>query len=156
MDAAHVVALWLHGIAMVIVLGWYVALGRVVLPALSRSLDGATLARAVSGMAGRARPLVLLAIVVFIATGAWLLATDSRYAGVGNLSTTWSSLMLAKHVVVVVMVVLGVVVDRLAASVREVRDDAVAREVGILGLATDGMTSLGAIVLLLTAAAQAS
>lgn len=156
MDTAHVVALWLHSVAMVIVVGYYGILGRIVLPSLARSLDGPTLGRTVPAIERRALPLVLLSIVLFGVTGAYLLVTDPRYAGLGNISTTWATLMLVKHLVVVVMIGLGVGVDRLAAAVGEATEAGRHRTMEILTLATEGTTAMGAIVLLLTAAAQGS
>ena len=156
MDVVHVAAVWLHAVAMVIVLGYYAILSRVVLPALSRALDGAALGRAVPAVERRALPVVGVAIVVFVITGVYLLAVDGRYAGVGSFATTWAMLMLVKHVVVGVMVVLGIGIDRLAAAVGEASDEGRGRTLDLLVLGMDGMTVLGAIVLLLTAAAQLS
>jgi uncharacterized membrane protein len=157
MDVVHVAAIWLHALAMVIVLGYYAILSRIVLPAVARALDGPALARAVPAVERRALPLVVIAIVVFIATGVYLLAIDGRYGGLGAFTaTTWSMLMLVKHVVVGVMVVLGIGIDRLAAAVGDASDAGRGRTFELLVLTTDGMTVLGAIVLLLTAAAQLS
>jgi uncharacterized membrane protein len=156
MDAAHVVAIWLHALAMVVVLGYYGILGRVALPALVRTLDGPALSRAVPAIERRALPIVIIGIVLFVLTGIYLLVQDGRYAGVGSFASTWSTLMLVKHLVVVVMVVLGVGIDRLAAAVGRASDEGRGRLVEVLILALDGMTALGAIVLLLTAAAQLS
>jgi len=156
MDATQVVAIWLHALAMVVVLGYYGILGRIVLPALARTLDGPSLGRAVPAMERRALPIVILGIVAFVVTGIYLLAQDGRYSGVGSFESTWSTLMLVKHLVVVGMVVLGVGIDRLAIAVGQASDEGRARLVEVLVLALDGMTALGAIVLLLTAAAQLS
>lgn len=156
MDITHVAAIWFHALAMVVVIGYYAVLSRIVLPALSRTLDGAALARAVPAVERRALPLVGIAIVVFVVTGVYLLAIDGRYAGVASFATTWAVLILVKHVVVGVMVVLGIGIDRLAAAVGDVPDGGRGRTLELLALAMDTMTALGAIVLLLTAAAQVS
>jgi uncharacterized membrane protein len=157
MDAVQVAALWLHTLAMVIVVGYYGILGRIVLPALSRGLDGEALARIVPAIERRAVPFVVVSVVAFVATGSYLLAVDTRYEGLGAFfASTWSTLMLVKHGVIVLMVGLAVGVDRLAAMVGEATDEARGRTMGYLGLATEAMTALGALVLLLTAAAQLS
>jgi uncharacterized membrane protein len=156
MDITHVSAIWLHAVAMVVVIGYYAVLSRIVLPALSRTLDGAELARAVPAVERRALPLVGVAIVVFVVTGVYLLAIDGQYGGVGSFATTWAVLILVKHVVVGFMVVLGIGIDRLAAAVGDVPDGGRGRTLELLALAMDAMTALGAIVLLLTAAAQVS
>ena len=158
MDAGAIGAAWLHALGMVVVLGYYGILGRIVLPALSRSLDGEALGRAVVAIERRALPVVLLAIVLFTVTGIILLLGDERYAGLGNLfASTWTTLMTVKHMVVVLMVALGIGIDRMAAGIGQAAtDDARRRDIEILVLAVDAMTALGAIVLLLTAAAQAA
>ncbi len=156
MDMVQLAALWSHTLAMVVVLGYYVVLGRVVLPALSRSLDGAPFAMAVRAIERRALPPVMAGIVLFVASGAYLLVRDGRYGGVGSFDSSWSTLMLVKHLVVAVMVALGIGIDRLVAAIGDASDEVRRRSLDVLSLATDGMTALGLIVLLLTAAAQLS
>ena len=156
MDAAHLIALWLHALAMVVVLGYYGIMSRIVLPALGRSLAGPTLAGVVQAIERRALPIVLAGIVTFIITGIYLLVRDGRYAGVGSFASTWSTLMLVKHLVVVAMVALGVGIDRLAAGLPNTSEVGLGRTIEFLTLAMDGMAALGILVLLLTAAAQLS
>jgi uncharacterized membrane protein len=156
MDATHVVALWLHALSMVVVLGYYGILARIVIPALARNLEGAALARTIPAIERRALPIMLLGIALFVVTGIYLLVKDGRYTGIGEFASTWSTLMLVKHLVVVAMVVLGVGIDRLAAAVGNASDEGRKQTIDVLVLALDGMTALGAIVLLLTAAAQLS
>jgi uncharacterized membrane protein len=154
MDPVHVGALWLHTLAMVIVLGYYGILARIVLPALRRSLDGPGLATAVPAVERRALPFVLAAVVMFIVTGAYLLVVDEQYAGIGDFSSSWSTLMLVKHLVIVVMIALAVVVDRLARSVGEATEEGRGQVLDVLVLVADGAVAMGAIALLLTAVAQ--
>ncbi len=156
MDATHLIALWLHALAMVVVLGYYGILSRIVLPVLARSLDGPALARIVPAIERRALPILLAGVVLFIVTGIYLLVRDGRYAGVGSFASTWSTLMLIKHLVVVAMVALAIGVDRLAAGLAETSDIGRGRTLELLTLAMDGMAALGILVLLLTAAAQLS
>lgn len=156
MDLGHVLAVWIHTLSLVIVLGYYGILGRVVLPALERSLDRATQASALVAIERRALPLLILSMALFTATGAYLLVIDADYAGLGNVfASTWTTLMFAKHIVVVGVVVLGVAVDRLvrrvgAAATDEARGSAMRR----LELSAEGATGLGALTILLTAFAQ--
>ena len=44
MDYLHLGAITIHTLAMILVVGYYGLLGRVILPALRRSLDGPTMA----------------------------------------------------------------------------------------------------------------
>ena len=105
----------------------------------------------------RALPVIVGSLVIFLATGVYLMGADTRYSGVGEITDAWSSLLLVKHVVVAVMVGLGLYVDaiivRRLAPPDAVDQDATARWLMVVAGA---MTALGLLVLYLTAAAQAS
>ena len=158
MDYLQLGAITVHTLAMILVVGYYGILGRVILPALDRSLDGPTMATTLVAVERRGIRLVVLAIVLFSISGAYLLVIDDQYAGLGNfMATTWTTLMLVKHLVVVAMVVIGVGVDRLVAMVADTQDDEARKgALGLLELGVETMTGLGALVVLLTAAAQLS
>ncbi len=156
MDVPQVLAVWFHTLAFVIAWGYYGVLGRMVLPGLERSLDGPALGAALAAIERRALPLVFGSLVLFTVTGTYLLVTDADYAGVGDFfASTWTSLMLIKHVLVIGLIALGVLVDRLVRQVDEAPDEGGRRSaLHRLGLATEGATGLGALIVLLTAAAQ--
>ena len=157
MDLAHVLAVWLHTLALVIALGYYGILGRVVLPAFKRSLDGSAQATALVAIERRALPLLVLSIALFTATGVYLLVIDPDYSGLGSVfASTWTTLMFVKHVLVVGLVVLAVAVDRLVRRVAAATSDG-ARVAALkrLELSAEAATGLGALIILLTAAAQA-
>ncbi|HET9615119.1 MAG TPA: hypothetical protein VFP22_09925, partial [Candidatus Limnocylindrales bacterium] len=125
MDIGLLVATWIHTVAFVIAWGYYGILGRVTLPALERSLDPPARARTLVAIERIALPLVLLSMALFVVTGTYLLLVDPRYAGLGNFfANAWSTLMLAKHGVVVVLVALGVTVDVLIRRAGVAADDA--------------------------------
>ncbi len=158
MDVTWVSMTWLHQVSIVVLLGFYTALAIVVLPAVSRSLDGDGVGRAVGAIGRRSRPLVIVTVLVFLVTGTYLLLTAGRYDGVGNVfASTWTTLLTVKHLLVLVMLAVAFAVDRLAVAVSEAGSDT-AREtaLGALGLATQGVTVIGLLVLLLTASAQGS
>jgi uncharacterized membrane protein len=157
-DYVDVGALTLHTLAMMIVLGYYGILGRVILPALRRTLAGPELGASLAAVERRAFLLVGLAVVIFTATGSYLLVVDDGYAGLGNFfASTWTTLMLVKHGLVILMVGLGIGIHRLVGGVADAPSE-VAREtaLGLLGLAAESMTVMGAIVVLLTTIAQLS
>lgn len=158
MDLLHVGASWLHEIAAVVLLGYYGLLALVFLPALSRTVEGPALGEAVETTERRARPWLVASVAVFLATGIYLLATDLRFTGIGALSNGWSLLILVKHGLVIAMLVLGAFMDwLLAPDVALAETDAErARAFGRVQASAAGMTVLGAVVLLLTAAAQGS
>lgn len=156
MDYLAVGAGWLHTLAFLIVLGYYGILGRFIVPALERTLDGPVLARALVALERQAVPFVLLSVVTFIVTGAYLLVADPNYEGLGNVSgSSWATLMLLKHLLVAGLVVLGVVVDILIRDL-DWAADAVARHAAVrrIRLAAEGTTGLGAVIILLTVVAQ--
>jgi uncharacterized membrane protein len=156
MDPWLVLAIWLHTVAFVIAWGYYGILGRMVLPALERSLDGRAGTAALVAIEGRALPLIVLSLVLFTVTGSYLLVVDPKYTGLGDFfSSTWTVLMLVKHVLVVGMVALGVVVDRLIRRAAEAAsDEARAAALRRVALSAEAATALGALIALSTAAAQ--
>jgi uncharacterized membrane protein len=156
MDVLTVVALWLHTVAFVIAWGYYGVLGRIVLPALHGGEEPAVLGPTLASIERRAIPLVAVSGVLFVASGTYLLASSPEYAGLGSFfATTWTTLMLVKHVFVVAFVAAAVVVDasvrRLGTSTNADERRAVARRVRI---GAEAATGLGALIALLTAAAQ--
>lgn len=157
MDFTQVLSLWLHTLAFVIVMGYYGVLGRIVLPGLRRSLDLEQAAGALMAIERRALPFVLLSVVLFALTGSYLLVIDPDYAGLGNYTTSWATLMLFKHVVVVTLVVVGLMIDRMIRQLADAADDT-AREQALrrIGLSAEGATGLGALTILLTVMAQLS
>ena len=156
MDVAQVIAIFIHTLALVIAWGYYGILGRIIAPALERTLAQPQRAATLAAIERRALPLVIASVVLLIGTGAYLLVIDPHYAGLGNLfATTWTTLLLVKHVLVIGLVGLGVGVDILIREAAEATTDR-ARDsaTGLALLAADGATALGALIVLLTVIAQ--
>lgn len=157
MDVVHAGAITLHTLAMIVVLGYYAVLGRVVVPALRRAPDTLEAGRLLASIEARALPIIAVAVVAFIVTGVWLMLTDEQYLGLGTAPGTWGALILAKHAIVLGLVALGVLVDVLVRDVGrtdmpETADGRLRR----VGLASDGVSALGVVVVALTAMAQLS
>jgi uncharacterized membrane protein len=153
MDPLHVGATWLHAVAMTFALGYYAVLGWVAIPVLERLRAQVDPGEAVAAIERRALPVIVGAIAVFTASGLVLMVGDGRYDGLGNVTaSTWTILMLLKHVVVAVMVGLGLTLHVIAT-----RDpaEALQRRRPVQRLA-QVIAALGAVVLLITAAAQDS
>jgi uncharacterized membrane protein len=157
-SVAEAGAVWFHVVATVVLIGYYAILGFFVLPVLRRTVAIDTLCESIAAVERRALPVMIGSVVVFLATGIYLMGIDSRYGGVGNITgSTWSTLFLIKHLLVVGLVGLGLVVDALIVRASTAAEaGAQAGGVRRVTLACQAMALLGAVILLLTAAAQAS
>ncbi|MHB8961155.1 MAG: hypothetical protein ACYDAN_16210 [Candidatus Limnocylindrales bacterium] len=149
--------LWIHLLATATLVGYYLVLAAVVIPAVARAPDDPGASRLPSGrlladIERRAMPFLLASLGAFLATGIELLTANPRYAGVGQLGGAWATLLLAKHIVVVGMLVGGSALDGLL--VRAGRDDRMRPIPARLVWTARAQAALGALVLLLTAAAQ--
>lgn len=152
------VALWLHTVAFVIAWGYYGIVGRIVIPSLETSSSQQVGPPLLASIERRALPFVLIGVVVFIVTGSYLLVVDSRYAGLGNFfASQWTVLMLVKHVVIAALVVVAIWYDSIVRHlVGEHNGSTQARGIRKARLAAEAATGLGALVALLTVAAQLS
>lgn len=157
MDLVNVGATWLHLIATVALLGYYGIVGLLVVPVLWRIVPARELGVSIASVERRAFPVIIGSLAVFLATGVYLMGVDPQYGGVGDVSgSAWATLFLVKHLVVLGMVGVGVYIDALIVrrfALPEATDHAAVRR---LEVAAGFMTALGAVVLLLTAAGQAS
>jgi uncharacterized membrane protein len=156
-DLVLVVSVAVHTLAIVIVLGYYGILGRIVVPALQRSLEPRAVAASLGAIERRARPFLVLAIAAFAITGIYMTVADDQYEGLSALgSSGWTTLILLKHAVVALLVGLGLVLDRLIDGLSAWQAGPPERSVRVVGFMAEGITALGAIVILMTAAAQFS
>jgi uncharacterized membrane protein len=158
MDVGQIVAVWLHTVGFVIAWGYYGVLARMVIPELAADGSDRAGVLALAGIERRALTLIGAALLLFLVTGTYLLLTDASYQGLGNFfASTWTTLMLVKHVVVVALVAVGfgidVLIRRAAGSISQAD-----RRTALRGarLGAEAATGLGAVIALLTAAAQAS
>jgi uncharacterized membrane protein len=95
------VAVWLHALGTVVLIGHYLLLSVIYLPALA---GNGTLLRDISR---RSRPWMYASLLVFMVTGIILMFADPNYLGVGDFGNVWGVLMLVKHLLIVAMIVLG-------------------------------------------------
>ncbi len=157
MSITLVGAAWLHLGATIVVVGYFAVLTLFVLPVLGRALPGALLGTTVASIERRALPVVVGSFVVFLATGIYMTGGDARYGGPGSIDSPWATIVLVKHGVIVVMLALGAWVDAVAVRAGASTDDGGrASAIRRFTLGSGVLTALGLLVLLLTAAAQAS
>jgi uncharacterized membrane protein len=148
-----ILALWAHLLATVILVGYYTVMAVIVLPSLAAlsAVDGTGIIAAVER---RAMPALVASLVVFLATGVYLQASDPRYAGPGNVAGDWATPMLVKHLVVVAMVVAGSLADGLIVRAAAAGVQGPSRVSARITWMLRATAALGALVLALTAAAQ--
>lgn len=155
MDLMQVGAVWLHTVAFVIAWGYYGILARMILPGLGGTLDLARQTHTLAAIERKALPFVLLAVVIFVVTGTYLLVTNPAYRGLGSFTTTWATLMLVKHLLVIGLVGLAVLIDYLIRGLGEGQiDSGNIADLRLIRLSADAATGLGALIALLTVAAQ--
>lgn len=94
-------SVWLHALATVVFIGYYVVLAAIYLPALSKN------GPALSEISKRSRSWMYASLIIFIFTGTYLMLIDSGYLGFMNFSNFWGIVMLVKHLLVLVMIGLG-------------------------------------------------
>jgi uncharacterized membrane protein len=157
-SVAEVGAVWLHVVATVVLIGYYTVLGFLVLPVLRRTVAVGDLCESIAAVERRALPVLVGSVIVFLATGVYLMGIDPKYGGVGNVTgSTWATLFLVKHLLVVGFVGLGLFVDAIIVRGGTATDpEGQAAVVRRVSLACQAMALLGAVILLVTAAAQAS
>ncbi|HSO30078.1 MAG TPA: CopD family protein [Candidatus Sulfomarinibacteraceae bacterium] len=157
MDLVQVGATWLHLLATVALVGYYAVVGLIVLPAVRQTVPAREFGETIGAVERRALPVIVGALIVFLATGVSLMGNDPSYEGVGNVTgSAWATLLLAKHLVVLVMVGLGAYIDALIARRFATGDPGQPAPVRRLSIAVGAMTLLGAVVLLMSAVAQAT
>lgn len=145
---------WLHSLATVVLIGHYLLLAVLYLPAMkgtSPEITGPIL----SEISKRSRRWMYASLLIFIVTGVYLMFADPNYRGVGDFSNFWSVMMLVKHILIVGMIGAGFFFNAILRvgpmlSSRNGGQQAYAR----FRLFVNSMAVSGVLVLLLTALAQ--
>jgi uncharacterized membrane protein len=156
-QALLVSSLWLHALATVVLLGYYLLLSLVYLPYLSQEFSGVALGAALDGISQRIRPWLGASLLVFLVSGVYLMFGDANYLGFGRFGNSWSVLMLVKHVLVLAMVGLWAWLSAMLRRGMRVAAKAPQPQLASLGrirLIVHATSACGVLVLLVTAVAQ--
>ena len=143
-------SVWLHALGTVVLVGHYLLLSVIYLPALAK--DGRSF---LSDISKRSRPWMYASLLVFMVTGIYLMFADPNYLGVGDFGNLWGVLMLVKHLLIVAMIVLGFIFNAIL-RVGPLMASNNRAETGLrrFRLYSNLMAISGVLVLLLTALAQ--
>ncbi|MEM9952306.1 MAG: CopD family protein [Chloroflexota bacterium] len=96
-------AIWIGGLLMTMIL---------VYPEVTRVLQGSpALYQFLSRLRQRFYPISNLSLVALIVTGSFQMTADEYYDGLLTFDNAWSQIMLVKHIVIVVMAVVGLVLQ---------------------------------------------
>ena len=142
---------WLHAMATVIFIGYYVLLALIFLPVLSKTENGTAL----SEMSKRSRSWMYVSLLIFIITGIYLMIADPNYLGFADFGNFWGIVMLVKHILIVGMIAMGFWFNAiLRVGPLMSSNTGVTQAISRFGWYVNAMAISGVLVLLLTALAQ--
>lgn len=148
------VSTWLHALATVVFIGYFVLLALIYLPAIKDKYD-VTVGELLGEFSKRSRTWMYAALLIFMITGFHLMLVDPYYLGVGNFGNLWSILMLVKHVLILGMIAAGFwfnAILRVGPMLSSKTGSSQAMD--RFRLYSNGMAIAGVLVLLLTAISQ--
>ena len=143
---------WLHTLATVVFIGYYLFLGQIYLPIFERQAKGKALRELLEEVSRRLRPYFGGSLLVFVVTGTYLMVINKDYLGLGDFfGNAWSVLIVTKHVLVLAFLVLVVFSERvILAKISDEQPQALKQFRRALG----ANTLIGILIILLTTAAQ--
>lgn len=104
---------WLHVLATIVWLGYYVFTSLIYLPILERRMQADDLRYTLEQISSRLRPFFGASLLIFVVTGTHLMLINENYLGLGNFfGNIWSILVVVKHVLVLAFLVLAVYSER--------------------------------------------
>jgi uncharacterized membrane protein len=106
------ISLFFHICATVIWIGGILIITLLVIPEVSRILaEQPTLYKTLYRLRKRFYPISNLSLVVLIVTGLSQMTADPNYDGLMQFNNTWSQVMLVKHILIVVMALIGLAIQ---------------------------------------------
>lgn len=143
---------WLHVLATIVWLGYYLFTSLIYLPVLERQMRADALRDLLEQVSARLRPFFGGALLIFLVTGTHLMLINQNYLGLGNFfGNLWSVLIVVKHVLVLAFLILAVFSERAYLSqVSDQKPQALKQFRWALNI----NAVLGLVILLLTSIAQ--
>ena len=144
---------WLHALATVVFIGYYLFASLIYLPVLERQMQTNALRELLEQVSARLRPFFGGSLLIFLVTGTYLMLINQNYLGLGNFfANQWSILMVSKHVLVLVFLALAIFSERaFLGQISDERPEAFKQFRWTLNI----NMILGLVILLLTSIAQA-
>lgn len=152
--SAYLVALsnWLHVLATIVWIGYYVFTSLIFLPVFERQMKASDLRDLLEQLSARLRPFFGGSLLIFLVTGTHLMLINQNYLGLGNFfGNPWSTLIVIKHVLVLAFLVLAVYSER--AYLIQISDQK-PQALNQFRWAVNINAVLGLVILLLTSIAQ--
>ncbi len=145
---------WLHILATIVFIGYFLFTSLIYLPVLERCLKAEALRDLLEQISARLRPFFGGSLLIFLVTGTHLMLINPGYLGLGNFfANPWSILIVIKHVLVLGFLALAVIPERaFLGKISDQKPEALKK----LRMAFQINTALGVIILLLTSIAQAA
>ncbi|MGE5071999.1 MAG: CopD family protein [Anaerolineae bacterium] len=147
------VSTWLHVVATIVFIGYYLFTGLIYLPVLQRHMQAEALRCVLEQVSARLRPFFGGSLLIFLITGTYLMLINQSYLGLGNFfANPWSVLIIVKHVLVLAFLALAVFSERaFLGQISDTKPQALKQ----FRLAVNATTVLGMLIVLLTSLAQA-
>jgi len=144
---------WLHALATIIMVGYFVFAGMIYLPVFERQMQANALRHLLEQVSARLKPFFGGSLLIFLVTGTHLMLINESYLGLGDFfANLWSVLIVVKHVLVVVFLALAVLPERaFLGKISDENPGALKKFRWSLNI----NTILGMVIILLTTIAQA-
>jgi len=144
---------WLHTLATIVMIGYFVFTSLIYLPVLEHRLPANALRELLEQVSARLRPFFGGSLLIFFATGTYLMVINGNYLGLGHFfDNPWSILIVIKHVMVLAFLALAIVSEK--AFLKHIGDEK-PEALNQFRRALNINMLLGAVILLLTSIAQA-
>lgn len=114
------ISLFFHILATVVWIGGIFIITLLVIPEVNRILaDQPALYQVLLRLRKRFTPISNLALATLVVTGLFQMTADPNYDGLLQFNNTWSQVMLAKHVLIVLMALVGLALQFMVAPALE-------------------------------------